>query len=453
VNKGWIRREFPPFTRTGKVGYEPRVKWFRRIALSLLALATVGALAFFLYRSREQHRRQEHLQVAAILAGDAQALEALRSGRDRTVTMLEEFIQAHHRVEKARIQTDLANLGSPDAQTRLLARARLTLLPERAGNVLKAECDRLGQGQHKETVRHFLSERPRLQKHVIGFLAGLYAENFHRLFVVRREILEADSHHLPTQLFFAYAPFEQVWAMLQNSPAELQLRFLLLRLYTGRDSGAMDCLERFPASEIVRVARQTWWPIALEPSSEPLAGGPTLLAGALQGNVATHVLSLNAKAGAAPGVGPEWTSLDRWFRWTYVFRYEAPFGGREGVAYGEAEVHRARSELPEPALSQERSEERLWLPENTLTNVLGPGHCELVRHVPAGLRLPVVALVRQQSAEWQGGKAPAWARPWLTAEIQTQLKFEPSRYPAPRVFSDTEQASSKPPRKRRTGRP
>jgi hypothetical protein len=420
-------------------------KWWTVVA----GLALLAVLALGLERSRRQQRGREELQVAAAFTGDAAAFEALRGGRERTVAMMEGFIQRHQRADLARIEHDIASLASPEVEARLLARVRLTLLPEPAVSLLKTHCDRLASGSVKDGLRHLIAERGRLQKQIAGFLAGLYAENFHRLFVARRDRFQRDCQDQPARLFFAYAPFEQVWNMLKDSSSDLQLRFLLWRLYTGRDDRALPHLERFDAADILRVAGQTWWPVQIESWPKEDGAGSVTMAATLEGNRATHLLRLTWRAASSPGGRTEWVSCDRWSRWTYVFRYKEPQAGREGVVYVENEVHRPRpGGRSDSSLGRERLEEKLWLPEAEAIPLNGLGRCEIVRRVPAALQVPLAAVSRQEAARWQAGSVFEWARPLFTSSMQDHLRFEPNEDTPPALFASPEEAAHDKSRKR-----
>jgi hypothetical protein len=436
------------FTGADRLLNLARVNWKWWTLGTVVALAAAAGLAAGLQRSRQRQRHQQDVLVAAAFTGDAAAFESLRAGREATVAMMEEFIRRHYQVDAGRIEQDIAALASSEPEVRLLALARLTLLPERAGSVLRTNYDRLAAGPARECLHHLIQERPRLQKQIAGFLTGLYSGNFHQLFVRRRSALLADCQDIPAQLFFAYAPFEEVWRMLRDSPAELQLRFLLLRLYTGRDDQAVSCLARFSAPDILKLARQTWWPIEMDASPGEAKAASVTLAGVADGTVAAHLFRLTTRPAPQAGAPPEWVSFDRWFRWTYVFRYKEPMLGREGVAYAESEVHRGRTERPAQGLLREKGEAGLWLPERTVTNLVGPGHCEMVRTVPPTVRVPVVAMSRQEAGHWQAGGVFEWARPLFTAAMQSHLRFEPNQNPPPQVFPGPEEAARDKTRKR-----
>jgi hypothetical protein len=425
------------------------VRWRWRVTAVVAALLALGALGWFVDRSWQKRRHREELRVATAFTGDAAAFESLRNAGERAVTMMEEFIRRHHRVEPAQIERDVAALDSAEPEARLLALARLTLLPERATSLLRESCGRLPAGLAREGLRRAMSERARSQKQVAGFLTGLYAEHFHRLFVVRRDLLRQDCHEISAQLFFAYAPFEQTWNMIKTGPEDLQLRFLLLRLYTGREDGALACLERFPASDVARAARQTWWPVEMEASPAEASNGAVTLAGALEGNTATHVLRIGLRAASQAGAPPEWAALDRWFRWTFVFRYREPVLGRAGVAYAENALRGLRPGGRRGAdIPRERAETGLWLPEAPGPGLPGPGHCEAVRHVPASLLLPIVGMSRTEAAHWQSGTIHEWARPLFPTALQTCLHFEPDSEPPPQVFRSAEEVAPAKARKR-----
>jgi hypothetical protein len=418
------------------------VKWKWRLAGAALALATALAGGFFLYRSDQKRRQWEQAQVAAVLGGDAAAFENLRALGEPAVTLLEQFIQRHYRVEAAQIEKDVASLAGPEEGARRLALARLTLLPERASDLIKTNYDRLPNGEAKDRLKVWLANRARLQRQVAGLLTGLYSEHFQHLFLVRRSLLQKDCHHVPAQLFFAYAPFDQVWMRLKESPPEAQLRFLLLRLYAERDDNALECLERFPALEVLQAAAQTWWPVEIEPLVKEGGSGGTTRAAALEGKAAAHVLRLTLRPASAPAGPEEWATLDRWFRWTYVFRYKEPAQGREAVAYAEAESHRAnQTGRPGPLPHREKTEGKFWLPEPATGDVTGPGHCEIVRHVPPAVKLPTVALSHQEAAHWLAGTAYEWARPLFAAAMQGHLRFQPNQFPAPQVTMDSDKAT------------
>ncbi len=419
------------------------------LGLTAAVVAGLGGAAYFA-QTRQPDRQRLDQEAARALTGDSDAIEAIHRRQATGVSLMEDFLQRHCRANAAQIQQDIACLTNPMGPAGVLALARLQLLPERTADLLKDASDRLAPGETRETLRRLISDQTRHHKRIAGFLEGLYARNFHRLFVARRALLERDSQSAPARLFFAYAPFAETWSMLRTAPPDLQMRFLLLRLHTGRDGPAVDCLERFSAADVLRVARQTWWPVEIESSTNVIGAGPVTLAGALTGPTAFHILRLTPQAAASSNAAPGWASLERWFRWTFVFRYKEPWLGRQGVAYAENEMRAVnQANRPGPSMTREPAEASLWLPETAAAEVFGPGHCEAVRALPAGVRVPVAALSRQEAALWHAGGVFEWARPLFASAMQRHLRFAPNPHPPPQVFASAEEAAQQPRRSKR----
>jgi hypothetical protein len=170
----------------------------------------------------------------------------------------------------------------------------------------------------------------------------------------------------------------------------------------------------------------------------------------LDGATATHLLRVSYRPAGLAAVPGAWTSLDRWDRWTYLFRYNEPISGRQGVAYAEDESHRASQSVRPPVSSSiEKGEgEPLWLPETTSREWVGPGHCELLRTVPESVRLPVVAMSRQDGAAWLTSAVHEWARPLFTPAMQRHVRFLPNQDTPPRVYASPEEMAQDHGRKR-----
>ena len=426
------------------------MRWLSGVALGLsLALG----LGLVLRRSSQQRQQRELAAVAAVFSGDSAAFEWLRGTRQRAVPLMEDFIQRHYRVDPVQIEQDAAGLRAPDGPGRRVALARLTLLPERALGLLKRQCEQASAPEHKECLRQIIAGRARGQKQVAGFLAGLYAEHFSELFVARRVRLEQNCRDAAAELFFAYAPFQQTWARLRDSPADLQVRFLLLRLYTGREEQAVQNLERFPAPDILRVAGQTWWPVEIEPPAHDGAYRWSTRAATAEGNIATHLLRLSMRPPDQAG-GPEpWLHLDRWFRWTYLFRYQPPVSGADAMVYAEDEVRsQNQSWRRNLEASRDPGESGLWLPGPSGTNLIGAGKCEAVRGVPASALLPRVRLSREEEQKNHGRVLCEWARPLVPEPIQSQVHFSANQFPPPQVLTGadapTDRTKPRPKRKR-----
>lgn len=415
------------------------MKLGRRLILVMIALCGAAAVGWLVHRSGQRQQAREQAQLAAVFAGDAVAFERLRGSGARAVGLIEEFIQRRLRADPAQIEKDIAHLASENEAARRWALARLTLLPEPATDLLRACHDRATNAAAKELLKPIVVHRLKGQEHIAGFLSGLYSEHCNRLFASRRAALMKDCQDVPAQLFFAYAPFEQVWSLLKNSPSDAQLRFLLLRLYTERDAAALEHLESFPAADILRVAAQTWWPVELQAPAQEGALTGTTRAAALSGNTATHLLRLSARSAAKPGAPDPWLHLDRWLRWTYAFASAGRGAGTNAVVF--AEDGRRKLNLAgrtTPSLQRDKPEGKLWLPDSAALNVVGPGRCEVVHGVPAPVRVPFASLSRTEEARWRAGTVFEWARPLFSPAIQARLQFAPNEFPPPAVVADPE---------------
>ena len=423
--------------------------------ISLGAAALLGAVAFaFILKQWQQNRREwEQAQVIATFTGDAAAFEALRASTDRVVPLLEDFLEHQSCTSREDIERCLGDLASADTHVWRLALARLTLLPASAQTLLQARYDAAEGSLFKERLKPLIANRAKIQQQISGFLTGLYSQYFHRLFVSRRTQLLRNCQDAPAQLFFAYAPFAQVWTMLQNSPPEARLRFLLLRLLAERDEDALECLERFPGSDVLRVAAETWWPVEIEPLAPDGAYQWTTRAATTHGNVATRVLRLSVRGGSKSSSG-EWLHLDRWSRWTYVFRFRTPILNEDAVVYAEGRNRKSnQSWRANPARYREKAVGAFWLPGNHGAGAwCGPGRCETVRGVPASAQVPVVALTKAEEGRWHNGKAFDWARPLFPAGSANQVQFVTNAFPAPTIYPTLEAALKDRPRRSRRRR-
>ncbi len=407
----------------------------RWVSCTALGLALTLGVGLGVQRSWQRRQRCEQATVESVFSGDSAAFESLRSLRGKAVPLVEAFIQSQPPPSPEQIEQDVARLACPEERPRRLALARLALLPEGASDLLKWHAERAPTPELKEHLHQLAVGRDRVQRQVAGFLAGLYAENFSRLFVARRARLEHDCRDVPAQLFFAYVPFQQAWARFRDSPTDLQVRFLLLRLHTGRDEDAVQTLERFPAQVILRVAGQTWWPVEVEALAS--AGGPrwTTRAGSAEGNVATHLLRVSVRPSSQPNGPEDWLHLDRWSRWTYLFRYDRPVAGADGVVFAENELRRQNQAGRKRAEThRELMENTLWLPEPPGTNLVGAGRCEIVRGVPQGMCLPVVRLSREEDQHFRGRVLGEWARTLVPEPIRGRVQFVSDPFPAPQVY-------------------
>ena len=413
------------------------------IWLVVIALGLTVAAGCLLPRLQAQHRVREQALVAAALSGDAAAFESLRAGsRARALPLLEDFLQRLPPVNLAEIEKDLVRLASSDERVPGPALARLTLLPERADELFKARYNSITNEVWKQRLRPLVHSHAKLQKQIAGGLTGLYSEHFHDLFLPRRDALLRNHRDMPAQLFFAYAPFDETWSMLKNSPPDAQLRFLLLRLYAERDDHALEQLDRFSAADVLRVAAETWWPVELEPLAPDGAYRWATRAAAVDGNTATRLLRLSVRPSTTPGQPDEWLHLDRWLRWSYIFRYKAPILNAEAVVFAEGGVRKAgEAWRHRPGARQEMSEGKFWLPEPPENLLLGPGRVEAVRGVPSLARLPVAVITQPEAIHWHLGTAYEWARPLFPPALQTRLRFSPNEYPAPKVFPDADAAA------------
>jgi hypothetical protein len=421
------------------------VKWKTCLILVSILAAMVLAWVWLRPDVREQ-ARDERTRLAAVFAGDSKAFESLRRQRGQAVEAMEAFLRQQHQDMVTNLGADLSALGSTNAFDRKLAEARLTLAPESCADWLRQQCATLPESEARTRLKTLLAGRVKARKQVTGFLSGLYAEHFNRLFVERRAALERDCHDFEAQLFFAYAPFDQTWGMLKNAAPEHQLRFLLFRVFSGRDRSAVEWLERFSAQDILNGATRTWWPVEIEGVATNAGPGYVVLAGSVGSNVVRQVLKVNLRAGAS-----EWTSLERWTSWTYIFRFKEPCNGRVGVTYQEERVYRAASARRVSwGLPREKPEEELWLPETQDHPVAGRGVCEAVRVFPPSVAVPVAAVTRLEAARWNSGSVYVWSRPLFSEAVRSHLHFEPDRYPPPKVFESMEAASKRQPRRRAT---
>jgi hypothetical protein len=418
------------------------IRWVGGTALGLgLALA----IGLGIHRAGHQRREQEQAMVLGVLSGDTAAFDSLRSTGERAVVLIEDFLCHYRRLNPSQIEQELACLARPDEPARRQAAARLTLLPEPANDLLKRYQDQTTGPEQKERLRQFIAGRAKAQKQVAGFLAGLYAEHFNRLFVARRARLEKDCRDPAVELFFAYAPFDQAWAMLRNGRPDLQLRFLLLRLYTGRDECALSNLELFSAPDILRVAAQTWWPVEIEPLAQDGAYRWSTRADATEGNTACHLLRLSVRPASQPGAKDEWVHLNRWSRWTYLFRYQPRVAGADALVFAENELRRQnRSSRSNPEAHRELADGGLWIPQPFDTNLIGRGACEAVSGVPATAFLPVVRLSREEEQHLHGRVLCEWARPLVPDTIQDRVHFSPNEFPPPQIFTDPSLAKDSP---------
>lgn len=430
------------------------MKLHARIWLGVIALAIAVAAGCLLHRSQAQRLAGEQALAAAAFSGDMAAFENLRAGaKDRVIPLLEDFIQRQHRVDLAEIEQDIVRLASPDERVQRLALARLTLLPERADDLFKARFSTITNEVWKQRLKPLVHNHAKLQKQIAGGLTGLYSEHFHELFLARREALLRNHRDVPAQLFFAYAPFDETWSMLKNSPPNAQLRFLLLRLYAERDDHALEQLDRFSAADVLRVAAETWWPVELEPLAKDGAYRWTTRAAAVNGPAATRLLRLSVRPPAAPGQPEEWLHLDRWLRWNYILRYKEPILNADAVVFAEGGVRKASEAWrSRPGARPEAPEGKLWLPETPENALIGPGRVEAVRGVPPLARLPVVVLTQPEAIRWHGGTAYEWARPLFPPAMQTRLRFSPNEFPVPKVFPDADAAAKDTQKKSRRSR-
>jgi hypothetical protein len=426
------------------------MRWVSGAALGLALALGVG---WATQRSWQRRQCWEQATVESLFSGEIAAFESLRSLKAGAIPLLEGFLQNRAGATAEQIEQEVARLASPEEPVRRLALARLTLLPEPASELLKWHSERASTPELKERLHQLATGRSRVQKQVAGFLAGLYTENFGRLFVTRRAMLERDCRDVAAELFFAYAPFHQAWARFRDSPTDLQLRFLLLRLYTGRDQEAIQTLERFPAQEILRVAAQTWWPVELEPLAAEGGSRWATRAETTEGNVATHLLRLGVGPAGQKVGGDDWLRLERWSRWTYLFRYDRPVGGGSALVFAESEwrwQNQSRRRTPETRL--EPAESTLWLPQLPGAHLVGPGRCEVVRGLPQTALLPIVRLSREEEQHFRGRVLCEWARPLVPEAIQNRVQFLPNQFPPPQVFTDTTAAPDQIRRRPKRGR-
>ncbi len=409
----------------------------------MIALCVAVAAGYFIQRSIEKRHVWELDQVAAAYAGDAAAFENLRTAaKDRSVALMEDFLQRHHRIEPGDIDRAILSLTNANERLRRVALAELALLPEHADDWLKARHGAITNEIWKERLKPAIQHRAQVQKQTAGFLTGLYSEHFNQLFAARRAVLQKNCHDGPAQLFFAYAPFDQTWSMLKDSAPDVRLRFLLLRLYAERDDSAVEHLARFPGSDVLRVAAETWWPVEIEPLAADGAYSWTTRAAATKGNVAAHLLRLSLRPVSPQGGPQEWLHLDRWHRWSYLFRYSEPILGKDAVVFAEDGVRKANQGWHTNAKSYQKKEEgKFWLPGPAEMSFIGPGRAETVRGIPPTSRVPVVALTKPEELRWHGGMVFEWARPLVPAAIQTQLRFSPNEFPVPKIFSTSEEAA------------
>ena len=134
-----------------------------------------------------------------------------------------------------------------------------------------------------------------------------------------------------------------------------------------------------------------------------------------------------------------------------MFRFKEPLAGREGLVYAENGARRTRqASRAGPTAPRDPAVERFWLPEVMETAFNGPGRCEVVRHVPSTVKIPVVALSRPELGQWQTGRVFEWARPLFAAPMQLHLRFESNQHPAPQIFASEQEARDS--RKKRRGR-
>lgn len=424
------------------------------MGLGLIALCCAGAVAVFLYRAQQKRGEWEQTQLAAAFSGDVTALDNLRVTGDRAVKLTEDFLQGLCRVDPDEALRGLVKFSNDENNHRRIGMARLALLSEDASDLLGAYVERTTNSVVKERLRHLASNRPKLQKLIAGFLTGLYSEHFNRLFISRRAVLERNCQDMPTQLFFAYAPFEQAWTMLKTSPRDTQLRFLLLRLYTERDASALEHLEQFDAESVQRVAAQTWWPVEIEARAKDGAYEWTTRAARTEGNTALNLLRFSIRPSSKPGAPAEWLHFDRWWRWTYLFRYQPSILNADAMVYAESEVRKQnQSWRHNPNQYREKPETKFWLPSFPSTNLFGAGRCSAVRGIPTTARLPVVVLSKEEEHKWRGRMICEWARPLLPEPMHSHVNFTASSFPPPKVFTSAEEAArdgtKKPRRKRR----
>jgi len=413
-----------------------------------LLLAGLGGTWFLCRPAPEEAWRAEEIRLASVFTGDTAAYEGLRAERDHAVPKIEDFLRRHHRMALTNLASDLGALGSPDPLIRKLAEARLTLAPEHCDAWLKVRGEEWPDSETKARLKSLLAGRSKARKQVMGFLSGLYAEHFNRLYTERSPALARDGHDFEAQLFFAYAPFEETWKRLRNAPADQQLRFLLLRLYAGRDRAAVEWLRRFSGTEVLEMASRTWWPVEIETSTTNAAAGHEIRAARLAGNTASQVLRVNLRPASGAATTREWSSIERWPRWLYVFRFKDSWNGQEGVAYQEGRVawaNRASGDLW--GLPKDPEDDDLWLPACELCPIAWPGKCEPVRAVPRAVPVPVAVLTRQEIKDWSDGRVFAWSSSLFPPSVRERLHFEPNRHPVPTIYASMEEAKRPAPRR------
>ena len=409
--------------------------WLIVGAAGLAVAIAVVTIAYF-YSKRQ--REAELALVAEVLSGDAVAFAELKTKGIRAVTLLEEFIQLHHAVDAKSIDASVEQLASADPRIRQFALAKLTLLPESATDLLKRHLESTGDIRVEADLKGLTLNRAKTQPAVGEMLSEIYTLHFDVLFSARQARLQTNCHNPAAQMFFAYAPFEKTWATVATNTPDAQLRFLLLRAFTGRDDLALTHLEKFYASDLLRLAAQTWWPVEIEPLQKDGAYGWTTRAAAVNGNVATHVLRLSVKDPPRnkPERGAEWLHFDRWFRWTYIFQYAKPILNNDAVVFAESIVREQNQSWRTPGSRPKTTvTNSFWLPEKSETGLIGAGRCDTVRGVPKTARLPIVAITKEESISWHLGAAYEWSRPFIPVPVQSRVRFSLNKYPAPEIIS------------------
>jgi hypothetical protein len=370
------------------------------------------------FATPEQH-------VYRLLLGDLRVLPFIENADVSIVPVIEAALKQVTGVTMDEVDALVRQLSAAKWVEREQACWRLLGAPAEADELLRRYLDETGSPE----VRHRLASVMEVRKACgPGFEAAgklllvKYQQHAEALFQSRWRLLQDDPRHVDAMNYFAYVPFEGVWPLIESRDPGDQLRFLLLRVRMERRGRDVDAaLRKHTAGALLRVAKQTYWPVEVEPVQIDGEFGWTTLVGSVNGNVVDQVLRVSLKTASfsKPAERGEWVNLITWQRWTYIFRFTQAWHKKNAVVYAERQ---GAGELPFGLGNRPRTD----------------AQADTVRDWPAEVTVPYVTITERESTDWHHMRAYEWARPLFPESIRKQVLFRENAYEPPAIIAAAE---------------